>query len=84
MKPRGHSKEVCPPLRTPPGSWLLVTVTIHGHSDPKNKIATGEMGLGAKVRNRAGSGTCASHPRSLSVAVFDIMEKGKLGREGLI
>lgn len=61
---------------------LCGSVTIHGHGDPKNKSTPGEVGLGANVRNRAGGGMCAPCPRSL--AVFDIMAKGKLVREGLI
>lgn len=63
---------------------LCGSVTTHGHGVPKSKRTPEEVGLGANVRNRAGAGTCAPCPRSLSVAGFDIMAKGKLGREGLI
>lgn len=59
---------------------LCGSVTAHGHGDTKNKSATGEVGLGANVRNREAGSTCA---RSLSVAGFDITAKGNLGREGL-
>ena len=63
---------------------LCGSVTTHGHGVPKSKRTPEEVGLGANVRNRAGAGTCAPCPRSLSGAGFDIMAKGKLGREGFI
>lgn len=59
---------------------LCGSVTTHGHGDTTNKSATGEVGLGANVRDREAVSTCA---RPLSVAGFDITAKGNLGREGL-
>lgn len=41
------------------------------------------MGLGATVKNKAGAVWVHPGPRSFSVAVFDIMAKGNLEREGL-